>query len=233
MMGDVYQNAKVVRVWLGVEKEQSPKAFKLLHELSVLNRQEIDLMFRDDSLRRDEKEAVHRLLLRSYWRRIWFMQEFLLARRIFVHCGSDWIDWSFQDNVSWSYFMHAEPRISTAERLFKLRSEGKKHALKILIEGSLRAKATDPRDGIFVLLGIADDVPEGAIPVNYNSSIAEVKRRVAVFYHGEELGSDWVKGRGKYEGNDPTRILFSGLNFILPDHPIATNVRDLVAIWLD
>ena len=89
MMKTIYANASIVRVWLGVGTEGSDEAMRVLDELGHGSPPRL-ANIRIDGRPLDMGSIVNLrdLLTRSWWRRIWVQQEFVLATRLAMHCGS-------------------------------------------------------------------------------------------------------------------------------------------------
>jgi hypothetical protein len=108
IMGDIYEHAEEVVIWLGEEGDESSFAFDLIHmwglgghfffgsgdRLSTKSEEAKALL---DSLSTKAFEiqnslALLRLLIRPYWRRIWVLQEVARARKRTLVCGKDRLD---------------------------------------------------------------------------------------------------------------------------------------------
>ncbi|KAF2488684.1 HET-domain-containing protein, partial [Lophium mytilinum] len=76
LMRDIYSSAALVLVWLGPAADDSAFAIRNIRYEKP-----------GTGLVRKEFLAVHRLLCRTYWERMWIVQEFILGRSVLVHCG--------------------------------------------------------------------------------------------------------------------------------------------------
>lgn len=94
---DIYGQAEQVVLWLGVEKEDSARAHKILHGLT-----HAELQLNHDT----DLSSVVSLFDRGYWSRLWVVQEILHAKDIVVQCGSSWLSWN--DYTSASELFHSE-----------------------------------------------------------------------------------------------------------------------------
>lgn len=98
LMGQVYTMAQRVHIWLGSDFGGVSRLFKFGN---LLRGNETDARVRD---RFEEvfsehneaafQEAVQALTSCSYWKRLWVIQEILLAKRLLVHCGKYTIAWN-------------------------------------------------------------------------------------------------------------------------------------------
>ena len=81
LMRSIYQRAREVITWVGMEDEGSAKVFDLIERLS-----------RGDSRSTTKTDPppfdhLSLFLQREYWRRVWVIQETVLAREVTIHCG--------------------------------------------------------------------------------------------------------------------------------------------------
>ncbi|KAE8137315.1 heterokaryon incompatibility protein-domain-containing protein [Aspergillus pseudotamarii] len=83
-MGDLYRQAQKVLVWLGPGTADSDLIFDIC---AVGNQKTIDLQGSSGN-------ALDMLYRRSYWTRLWVIQELFLARDAIVFCGSKSTPWS-------------------------------------------------------------------------------------------------------------------------------------------
>ena len=88
-MKTIYANASMVRVWLGEGTEGSDEVMRVLNELGHGNSPRLTNVRIDGRpLDMGDVGNLADLLTRSWWRRIWVQQEFVLATRLAMHCGS-------------------------------------------------------------------------------------------------------------------------------------------------
>ena len=89
LMKTIYTNASIVRVWLGEGTEGSNEAMRVLNELGHGNPPRLANVRIDGRLLdMGDVGNLRDLLTRSWWRRIWVQQEFVLATKLAMHCGS-------------------------------------------------------------------------------------------------------------------------------------------------
>jgi hypothetical protein len=94
-MRTIYEGASEVLVWLGKSSRTSSRAFSYIRDMMAL----LDVQgnvddFIGDPRRYDNLMALHSLLLRDYWKRMWVIQETYVAKVVTVHCGADSIGWT-------------------------------------------------------------------------------------------------------------------------------------------
>ena len=172
-MRDVYSGATLVRAWLGCEENDSEEAFRTFH-------QEREAFYKPSLKAKEEQTTAQMAALqaisdRTYWTRFWIVQELILARKLVIHCGDDKIDW-------WPE-MFPKPMILSFQRtpvwqVFNLKSDKESKKLLLLMKHLYTAKATDFRDRLYALLGIAEDVPPGTIVIDYTASVVDIKKEI-------------------------------------------------------
>ena len=217
LMRQIYEQAELVTVWLGELTEDGIVGIKLLdswvgsywehyksekkkhgyswqHWNRLISGGSYGL---EDRTRYCDEHAVgelRELLDRPWWRRVWIVQEVVLAKRLILQCGPACMEWndilkriardpssSFLqlDSLVRSYEpkKQAWPSDSclTLSRLRKerLAKEWDKSIYDLLY--SFRDfKVTDPRDRIHAFLGLATDIEGIPFTPDYKSSIEEV-----------------------------------------------------------
>lgn len=89
LMKTIYTNASVVRGWLGEGTEGSDEAIRVLNELGHGDPPRLaNVRIDGRALDIGHVGNLRDLLTRSWWRRTWVQQEFVLATRLAMHCGS-------------------------------------------------------------------------------------------------------------------------------------------------
>ncbi|KAF6803617.1 HET domain-containing protein [Colletotrichum musicola] len=168
MMNKIYSSAGCVRIWIGNASLTSERAMNLVQCC-------VEAIDDDDEVVRkviDDQagaETLTELLRRPYWTRTWIFQEIVLFKKATVHCGSK--------NAPWSGFQHLDrisgdpskwpPSIIRERWILELRralfsisqfcmNEAQARNMIDILVPTRRLKATDPRDKLFGLLGVAD-----------------------------------------------------------------------------
>ncbi|KAH8767525.1 heterokaryon incompatibility protein-domain-containing protein [Hyaloscypha finlandica] len=211
MMGDIFRKASSVRVWLGDdgrnEHESNVKdAFGLVKNWFPLSEERAKELVSKQATAQKKWEALAFLLGRTYWTRLWIVQEYLSAREVVIHYGRHSFDnrhssdnWrrfgTFDEGLSGiariksnhpglpPYLPEILERIkaSPGMRISRARLEGGHPTLLELLETCKTSKSSVPHDRIYALLGVASDISEDSIPVDYDRSIFKVKMDVAWF----------------------------------------------------
>ncbi len=81
MMGRIYSNATLVIVWLGPGNETMARAIRELWEIHNYKKEPADWLY----FARNVKEVCNV----EYWRRVWIVQEFVLAQKVVIWCGME------------------------------------------------------------------------------------------------------------------------------------------------
>ena len=185
-MGDLYRQAASVVIWLGSPDEIISEA------LSFLGSYVDDASTAQNDYFRDHKvtryfDAIRRLVDDPYWSRIWIVQEFILARHIYVLYGTSWHGWDHF--FSW---LSSEDRRSRPDeirgnqsKVSELSQQRDRHqapsgptgAMLIdLVTANRERNCKDSRDRVFGLLSLVDRPLPGsrAITANYQMSTAKL-----------------------------------------------------------
>jgi hypothetical protein len=200
IMRYIYREANSVIVWLGPAADNSHLALDLLIKLSDIREQRHNFGRYGVILRENlsnsglpdfldpDWAALNSLLNRSWFSRVWVVQELAFSKDSNVRCGDR--------EIPWVTIANAARAIHEAQLVVVL-GDGYKHVCRLrafqeqiatkeelslvtLLLANQGCLATDPRDKIFAMLGMATDViqPDRAegLPIwpNYSKSVAEV-----------------------------------------------------------
>ncbi|KAK5240121.1 hypothetical protein LTR40_014039, partial [Exophiala xenobiotica] len=86
-MGETYRGASAVVIWLG-PPEQTISGF-IAAAANVPVGEDASFANRGQH----HADAFIQLLENPYWTRVWIVQEFILAKTLFVQYGSTWLTW--------------------------------------------------------------------------------------------------------------------------------------------
>jgi hypothetical protein len=209
-MKDIFESAEAVRVWLGEATNDTFKAFQLLKDATG---QDQNREFWSHFLQ-NWGVPYCALLSRTYWERIWIVQEYAVAHQITIHCGDyscrgavlenmlHVLDSAYQHYTlshrfqGWAFGeseLAALLEICWSPGLAMLRQQ-KAHRnpesnriLLNLIEYYKYCKATDKRDKVYALLELASDTQCNESPIDYAKPVSEVMDDVLEFYRSKEL----------------------------------------------
>jgi hypothetical protein len=144
-----------------------------------------------------QQAAVDHILERSYFERVWVIQEILFAKEVQIILGDKCFDWAkFSRTV---YYVNINKKIlhlgvyEQLPRLLSYRDEskaflsgrvniGKPNSLFLLLRDTRTCKSTDPRHKIYALLGMSEEKDEMALAPNYDLKIEEVYSNLAKFF---------------------------------------------------
>uniref|UniRef100_A0A4E9DDL1 Heterokaryon incompatibility domain-containing protein n=1 Tax=Gibberella zeae TaxID=5518 RepID=A0A4E9DDL1_GIBZA len=201
------------REWIRLWKDMSAWQAKEWHDIVFA---ETDTSFGLPNLDLLSLEAICRL---PYWRRLWIVQEVLLAKEL-VLCFGD----NAKTTTSWDLFTKAreslervpsfwqfKPVVSASLkeiknafplRLDKLRQDtGQCWSLHNLVDITMDSLCHDPRDKIYGLLGITSGFKFGDFDIRYQDAVEHVYRNAISWYHSKH-GED---------ANSPNLVRFSQL----------------------
>jgi hypothetical protein len=208
-MSYIYKLAYRVVVWLGSRRDSSDLALSTLRYLgdqveysrngfhvrhpeateSYWFRFTYTLPYHEETWR-----ALHELLKRSWFQRLWILQEVQLASFLTViQCGHDQIPWPiFRRALMCLKFKKYVPTLQLRET-FKFTSlialDNLNYPIYTLLLAIRRQKCSDPRDKIYGLLGVASPMFAKEIHPKYSSPAGEVYKDalLADFNHTKRL----------------------------------------------
>lgn len=209
-MGQIFSTAETVIVWLGLPSEESYSALRLFSSSSSSSSSEDNSK---NSSKKKEKEdkwrCIQDICQRPYWRRLWIIQEIILAAKITVQCGTAIITWDDLSTGIEKYRSIAgaadNSKFELLQRVLRLvyhRNEFQKSGsgLVQLLETFGTSICFDPRDKVYGLLGLANDCDSGtALLADYNKSIEEVFEDVVTFYYHQSIEKEISLGIGDWK----------------------------------
>ncbi|RDW71867.1 hypothetical protein BP5796_07901 [Coleophoma crateriformis] len=144
----------------------------------------------------------------GYWSRIWIVQEVGLARTIHILFGFDVLEWDafsslrqWLDNNSLGSSVHEVPR-RLDEAINSIKDSMPAHldrqwiyprlvpSFESLLLTCRYSICQDPRDKIYGLLGLAKDVSEGDICIDYQQTPLELYESVLCYYLSKPFHQD-------------------------------------------
>lgn len=192
-MQDIFARATRCLAWLGAAHDTTSLAFDTLQNSSVIYKTRdgagIPKYVAQD---KDERAAaVEEVLSRPWFARIWILQEVVVAAEVIVRCGTYEIQWDmFVSGVKGAVnsellpFMVSNPMIGRIikmdqwRRTFHQRGDPQRTNaeldLKIIIMDGADRDATDLRDKLFAIRGIASAAFAKSITVDYGKSVEDV-----------------------------------------------------------
>ncbi|PMD42213.1 HET-domain-containing protein [Hyaloscypha variabilis F] len=191
LMAQIYYNAGHVLMWVGAENHGSG------HALLPLYLYDLEQVFKKRGMSEETEKrlhdlecyamtlehnvALHDILQRPYWTRVWIVQEVLLAQKATICCGPFVSSWNSVVEISGcnstgggfvnlSYTGHEKPLAGQLGEIYAREHyiPGPKKFLDVLTLGRDR-EATMHHDYIYAFLGIAKVSPDEFMP-DYNKA---------------------------------------------------------------
>jgi len=204
IMGGIYSGANRTVVWLGPRDEDSDSAFVICAQVSneaqfpVPNPKSSEVTSTASLHAEIDKNygSVLNLLKRPWWRRVWVVQEVVLAKKALIVCGTKEMEWelfslAIEQGISlgiWQEMMLGLVTVSyfsfyksiTTMKRSSLADSTAERLLSLMIHVRER-EATDPRDKVFAILGLLHgDSKDVNITPDYASPPPDVFRATAV-----------------------------------------------------
>lgn len=192
----MYSEASIVIAWIGGEYEDSKEAFSLMCEfLAASKKGEDALQIFFSSLELPERQeepsrmALLRLLDRPWFKRIWIIQEIVLAKDILVSCGESYCSWDIlyafnkllvQHSLA-EYFGIASQRlasIGTIQNAFPRFKDGLD--LGYLLVQTKHFRSTIPHDRIYGLAALLSKEDLDNLVVDYEQPVATFYNKVVL-----------------------------------------------------
>jgi hypothetical protein len=187
LMGRIYSAAQSVVVWLGEEADNSAALFDFLNRSTAAGAtQRSQTSNQIDS--RTFWTSFKRLCQREYWKRVWIVQEVILARKLEILFGDKRMPWATLESAclkpekmpSIRFAANKACRRSINTSNFGLfirqRASKQRKSLLELVRVYANSESTDPRDAIYGLIGLASDGQE--LAVNYSAGIESIYAEV-------------------------------------------------------
>lgn len=188
LMKEIYMGASEVCIWLGTASSNSEIAMDYITKKQGRKLRPRGPGF-DRIWTREQGRAIRDLCERSYWRRMWVIQEIVHAERITVWCGPKSFTWDVVESLylilktlqDTHWFPHHDFAIEVLQssaavmiwqRAHWRHPDTRKPSLGTLIEVFRHWQCADIRDKVFALVSMAN--PETAIAPNYSLSASEV-----------------------------------------------------------
>jgi hypothetical protein len=175
--------ATVVYVWLGLGNQTGKEA------ISTLKKWDVAMPV--------SKEFVGEFFMAmaqfDYWKRVWIVQEIMLARRIIVCCGSRAVNWAKLASLAERTLANTSP--SYAERVIVWKKcwqtkgdRSKAEALHFLLDMFQDMESSDIRDKVYGLCGLLDQMyserDKGRINIDYSLSRGDIVADVCLSLAG-------------------------------------------------
>jgi Heterokaryon incompatibility protein (HET) len=184
LMGRIYSTAPKVIVWLG---ESSPKIDEALGAFTAL-----PLTLAEVDSTSPIWDGLSELFGRSWFSRIWVVQETVLAQDVNFVCGHNVVEYEdfmrlarallstrLVSLLSSNYGVNSEISVRLLDTMAHMR-EGRAQRIDrsvnflVLVDGSRWRQCADPRDRLYGLLGLADAEVKQNVPIRYDTTTADV-----------------------------------------------------------
>ncbi|KAL1865485.1 hypothetical protein Daus18300_007130 [Diaporthe australafricana] len=195
LMKDVYSMAGSTCVWIGPAADNSDLAMATIGELYA----DRTYVLPEGALSEAQIEAINALQGREWWSRIWVLQEVMLSPNPIVTCGGAALPFEafvHLDDVRRGYVRPERRELDNAQgpSRFLIRPNAFQNVLTDYPEEKPKARAgatslaeyawlvdqfgaTDPRDKIYGLLGLAKPADVHFLAPDYSQSVADIYTR--------------------------------------------------------
>lgn len=201
MMPRIYAGASEVLVWLGPQYAASNVALSTVAQFGLGHREQQTLW---KTLSSEAGPAIVSLSHRSYWTRLWIVQELSLARKIRLMCGTQVVDWdrfaSFMTHIQNARSdnrrkqqltfrnIRGSPAVSIVNQ--KMQPAGQQSLLDLMYT-TRQLQCSELRDKVYALLGIAKAGHEHIKP-DYGANVAALMNSILRNAHALDPPDDFV-----------------------------------------
>ncbi|KAF2503262.1 HET-domain-containing protein [Lophium mytilinum] len=192
LMRQIYSTASLVLIWLGQEKDDSDAAMEFVAVESLKPLKRKGSGYKALWTRRQAK-ALSILSERSYWRRVWIIQEVVNANRIVVSCGTKTFEWRALENMyhklkildlsGWIQYHEFATGIFTGaamaivwQRAHFRHPDTPTPRLRALLLAFQHSQCSDSRDKVYGLLGLISAATSNS--VDYTLTTEQLYERV-------------------------------------------------------
>ena len=214
MMGTIFNSATMVLSWLGLPQDGSDDALRILSMPS----EQLPQFMATDGFTDQLKDAIVSFCERTYWRRVWILQELILAQKYVVMCGAGSVTSESLDGALACFSQQAQP-IDTRKARESYQGIVTSAANEIVLSKRLASfctlsrwlrlcleanyQATVPHDYLYALFSISSDNVKASIEVRYNKPIVDIYRQLLeslVEDPTSRLNRDWLLGLSQKMG---------------------------------
>lgn len=172
-----FSSASKVLAWIGDEADDSQMAMAyLLSEAQIAMHYNVPIGQKISSVDIPESvtEPFSALFRRPFWKRVWVIQEISKGCEVHVLCSRQSIEWnSFQATIRRLGFMN-QPEVIALNSFREGERNKKRPTLHQALSQSKIFLATDDRDKIYGILGLASDGSDLVPAPNYLQPAASV-----------------------------------------------------------
>ncbi|KKP07170.1 hypothetical protein THAR02_00706 [Trichoderma harzianum] len=179
LMRDIYKQAAEVIVWLGEEDEPSKRAIGCLEDIALMSvdkeRMERCLpILLGLQVKKDSDDPIGPLFKRSWFSRMWTIQEVALPPQQLVRvlCGSISLPWLYLA-IALDMLRASDYKWGDWHSAMRLQSSNKRSLLEILLYGTEK-KCTDPKDRIFALFGLFQELDIIVPTPDYSETLGRI-----------------------------------------------------------
>ena len=210
-------------MWLGEEAEDTALGFNLARKLvSTANEWEkAGIMMTEDlaeaglpHTEAQDWKALDAIFWRTWFTRVWVIQEITMAKEATVLCGAQCIPWwtlafaaSFIGERDIGSMADVDPRCVNTMMCygFRLRN-GNGMRLPELLLVARASHCTDPRDQIYALLGLAAEAGDLSVDLDYSLDVTTVYQEIMCSFISQYKSLDVLSMVGDYSWNVTTEL---------------------------
>lgn len=172
-MPEIYSSAKQVLIYLGEADDGSSRFLKALPKSKLMIRQHSHVKYSD---------IISKFFSRSWFHRVWVLQEVALAKNALILCGSASLPWSTLISAS-LYLPRNNFRYSGfCPAILRLPLSSHQPPEKVLdrLQDARFCQCEDPRDLVYAIMGLFSPGTFTSFDVNYSMTVEQVYSGIAI-----------------------------------------------------
>ncbi|QDS72150.1 hypothetical protein FKW77_004359 [Venturia effusa] len=175
-MGAIYRRAEVTVAWLGLASDRTNDVFQSFTKI-LEDKERWPQPDDFGSVPQQAEAEMFALLGREYWYRVWIIQELALSKQVIVMCGSFQTTWATIEAALQMTTFRGHESLDHLRNIARLRKnivEDKPVHIYEALYHSCHSLASEPRDKVFALLGLAYNAA-AIMPIpNYAQSVPDL-----------------------------------------------------------
>ena len=180
--------------------------------------------------------ALRCFFLNTYWKRLWIVQEIMLARYIRIMCGETILSWEELRRfcLSSASPLLAQVRYCIPQQVMWLVEHAlsaKKYTYTSLLATFSKSDCHDPKDKVYGLQGLV--APRSRVVVNYAKSIQRVFLDAVGLLYGREGQATEVEiggGLEKIDYSDPAETMLQASSILHAQMEVSTRIPLVTAL---
>ena len=215
MMRTIYSKAVEVVAWLGIQSDGSDDVIDYINDIPMKWKSPSEPVLQEGVVL--DPNLAQRLLCitqRPFWARVWIIQELVTPRTniklgsVTIHCGEKEFGLfrlGLLEEATQAQLLSRAPQIKSILRLRTAYHGEMRIPFLMILYDTRHAKATDPRDKVFAILGLTSDGVGYVYAIDYRKSVEELSIEITRFAIEQQKSLD-ILGLKPLDGASYVRL---------------------------